>query len=243
MAQEANDKQLKGKYVYILIRGCTNPPKSINVSKRKGTKNGGYLAGMTLDMANMEKFVTGPKGKFKHLYNTVSDMVSLECDYVLGAIKKAAEYTKENGASGLIIYYTGHGEEDTGNWCFSDGVITLDQVVNVVSKYCHIFEMFCDCCFSGNWAEELSEYANELKCVKVYAACFPEEVAYDDPDEGGYFTRWLVNKNLKGWAKDKWFPDKFKNRCIGNIHHYRPKGEKYKIEYFCGANKLKIEYK
>ena len=59
--------------LWLLLSGATDPPKKIEISKRrardvKGERNGEFLAGITHDLINMED-VVGAK-----LYNTVKDL-------------------------------------------------------------------------------------------------------------------------------------------------------------------------
>merc|ERR1712228_746511 len=81
----------------------------------------------------------------------------------------------------IHIYYTGHGETDTGNWCFSDGVISLKDVMK---KYRikragnrDALNLIIDCCYSGDWALELRQYKAWLATIN--AASYPGKVAYD----------------------------------------------------------------
>ena len=31
-----------------------------------------------------------------------------------------------------MLYYTGHGEIGTGNWCFADGTVSIQEIFNMV---------------------------------------------------------------------------------------------------------------
>ena len=58
---------------------------------------------------------------------------------------------------GHYIYYTGHGEKNTGNWCFKDETVSLQEIIQICND-CN-FEgnlvLYCDCCYIGNWCELL----------------------------------------------------------------------------------------
>lgn len=93
-----------------------------------------------------------------------------------------------------MIWYTGHGERRTGNWCFKDGVITFEEVLALYKKHFQgrLLYLNCDCCFSGNWIQRCAEVLDSMgigACghqaieqgilIKVGTACLPDQVAYD----------------------------------------------------------------
>ena len=52
---------------------------------------------------------------------------------ILKLIKKFHTTVARVGSDGIkhiCLYFTGHGETDTGNWSFKDGTITLQQFVS-----------------------------------------------------------------------------------------------------------------
>ena len=62
-----------------------------------------------------------------------------------------------------MIYYTGHGCENNGNWvCTKErdhdeeekNDISLEEVLGIIERtgYKKRLTIICDCCFSGNWA-------------------------------------------------------------------------------------------
>ena len=62
------------------------------------------------------------------------------------------------------IYYTGHGEKDTGNWCFKDGVITFQDIFGL---YMDCFRgkqltIHSDCSYSGNWIKDCVKTLDDL---------------------------------------------------------------------------------
>ena len=63
-----------------------------------------------------------------------------------------------------IIWYTGHGEKNNGNWCFKDGVITFQDIFGL---YMDCFRgkrlgIISDCSYSGNWKQESVKLMDEL---------------------------------------------------------------------------------
>ena len=64
----------------------------------------------------------------------------------------------------VIIYYTGHGEKNTGNWCFKDGVITFNDVFNLYKEHFEAKQLtiISDCSYSGNWITECANRLDEM---------------------------------------------------------------------------------
>ncbi|XP_019852754.1 PREDICTED: uncharacterized protein LOC109582479 [Amphimedon queenslandica] len=105
------------------------------------------------------------------------------------AIKQLFINCKQEGA---ILYYTGHGEKDTGNWCFKDGVISFNDIFEL---YINHFKgkpltVTSDCSYSGNWINECSKKLDEMNVpscghhtreqgllLKIYTSCQPNEEA------------------------------------------------------------------
>jgi len=93
---------------------------------------------------------------------------------VLRALDKFFEKCKENDWQ-PTIYYTGHGNRD-GNWCFHDGIITFDNINDLVVKHqgpSWWTKIYCDCCYSGQWAK----LAAGKHALTVLAACGPDQLA------------------------------------------------------------------
>ena len=93
----------------------------------------------------------------------------------------------------VLIWYTGHGERDTGNWVFKDGCLTFEDIYDLYNesfkgRYLYIVS---DCCYSGSWVVECARLLDRdgIRCghaakrqkvyIKVFAACLPNESAYD----------------------------------------------------------------
>ena len=91
-----------------------------------------------------------------------------------------------------VIYYTGHGEKDTGNWCFKDGVITFNDIFDL---YVNHFKgkpltIISDCSYSGNWINDCAKRLDEMNVpscghhtrehgllFKIFTSCQPSEEA------------------------------------------------------------------
>ena len=219
MAQDPNEKHSK---VFLLVAGSTSSPKNVKIVDKSRSSSGSYLQGISQDLANMEQYLIGNRD-IVHLHNVVRDMANLSKNTVLLNIRQAIE--KCNGS--LTIYYTGHGESYSGNWCFADGVITLKDIIDVIIKYDKrntAYYLLCDCCFSGNWCEELEGYKNLKKRIKIYAACHPNTIAIDT-ENGGKWTLWWLNqikqtgnnKNTNSNIDDKTNNSNEKSKSIDTI--------------------------
>ena len=93
----------------------------------------------------------------------------------------------------VLIWYTGHGEKDTGNWIFQDGSVKFEDIYHLYKDFFkgRYLYIVTDCCHSGSWVEECARLMDEdgIKCnhsakyqgvyIKVFAACLPNEPAYD----------------------------------------------------------------
>lgn len=63
-----------------------------------------------------------------------------------------------------IIYYTGHGERGTGDWCFGDGSrFTFATMSAIYPK--RIPVVLSDCCFSGQWAWKAQKSSSNWRHV------------------------------------------------------------------------------
>ena len=110
----------------------------------------------------------------------------------------------------VIIHYIGHGKKMTGDWCFSDGFITLRELLDLYMSNTHfkgqVLNIISDCSYSGSWVKECMEFMDEQgvgPCghaakdkgilVKVYASGLSNEI----PMEFAFSTHCANNdKNL-----------------------------------------------
>lgn len=93
----------------------------------------------------------------------------------------------------VLIWYTGHGEKNTGNWVFEDGYLAFKAIYDLYVRYFkgRYLYIVTDCCYSGAWVVECARLLDRdgVKCshdakdsqmyIKVFAACLPSEAAYD----------------------------------------------------------------
>ena len=137
---------------WLLLAGASNPPGNIHVSERRPRdapqdRNGAFLAGVTHDIANMQHCILGNKA---HLHNRVMDLY-LTKSVALGHISKLFDICKRSKTKPML-YYTGHGEIGTGNWCFADGTISIQEIFDMVPGGVYYPMIFSDACYSGHWA-------------------------------------------------------------------------------------------
>lgn len=92
-----------------------------------------------------------------------------------------------------LIWYTGHGREDTGDWPLKDGFLTFRDIYELYKTNFRHRPLYIvsDCCYSGAWVKECARLLDRdgITCgsvakqrgivIKVFAACLPNETAYD----------------------------------------------------------------
>ena len=89
-----------------------------------------------------------------------------------------------------LLWYSGHGQKDTGNWCFEDGFISFDDIYNIYQAHFRgrLLMIVTDCCYAGQWVLRFKEKIGrklvskseaEEMLLKVYASCQPNEKSYD----------------------------------------------------------------
>ena len=67
-------------------------------------------------------------------YSIVKEMTKIDLSRweVLNSITECAMGNLGGDNNPLNIYYSGHGETNTGNWCFKDGTVSLRQVLDTI---------------------------------------------------------------------------------------------------------------
>ena len=159
---------------WLLLSGASKPPCNITISDRRtrdchGDRCGTFLPGVTHDLANMEGAVKAD------LFNTVKDL-SLTRSTALDRIRRLFE-TCSRGKAKPMLYYTGHGEKETGNWCFADGKISIEEILGMRPKGTAYPMIFSDTCYSGHWANFcLKRNIEGFHCL---AACPEYSKAFD----------------------------------------------------------------
>ena len=87
-----------------------------------------------------------------------------------------------------VIWYTGHGEKNTGNWCFKDDLITFQDIFGL---YMDCFRgkqliIHSDCSYFGNWIKDCVKTLDDLgipsyghhtreQLFKIFCSCSANE--------------------------------------------------------------------
>jgi hypothetical protein len=127
-----------------------------------------------------------------------------------------------NKATEFIVYWTGHGQRESGNWLIAEkDALSFEQLVVTWRKsgqerrseaagrrkqgkmQQRRLLVVADCCYSGHWTQ-LHERHQELD-VSVQAACGSEEISFFD-DAGSFLTRRLISDtgDIRKRCNQKW---------------------------------------
>ncbi len=105
-----------------------------------------------------------------------------------------------------MLHYIGPGQRDTGNWCFKDGFISFEEIMELYTEHFkkRVLTIVSDCSYSGRWVKEAMTFVDakgvgpcghEAKekgiLVKVLASCLANEV----PAELAFSTHGVTNEN------------------------------------------------
>lgn len=193
---------------WLLIAGTSDSKGTKYTDKISDDNNCNFVEGVSADLANIEATIKeyAQSGWAPWaLHNIVNNTKDTSKADVIDTIKECAQECKKQAKGReVVIYYTGHGETNTGNWCFADGVVTLSDVYNaVLSVYPKVdtVNLMCDCNYSGNWCMELKQMKLKKKHVDIKAGSWPDALAYNS-QYGGLYTLMWTNK-CKWKAKDK----------------------------------------
>ena len=160
------------KALWLLLAGATAPPETIRISRRRNS--GSFLLGVSHDLANME----GAAVVMSNLHNVVRNF-NLTKEDAKGEIQKLFRecmVRKEQP----VVYYTGHGEIGTGNWCFADGTLSLHEIEELLEGCSHPL-LISDSCYSGHWANLcINRTLPKTHCL---AACPKYSAAHDTGEQ------------------------------------------------------------
>ena len=91
----------------------------------------------------------------------------------------------------VLISYIGPGRKDTGDWCFSDGFITIEDISNLYTQFFKdkVLSIDADCSYSGKWVEYCKDFLDKVgvqPCghsarkkrikLKVRCSCQPDQI-------------------------------------------------------------------
>ena len=159
---------------WFLLSGATDPPSDIAISSRRNRDGcrGAFLKGIGHDFVNMEnKCGKQLWNKYMNLYLKKKDAKRMIRDFFDDCQKD--DYKP-------ILYYSGHGEIGTGNWCFHDGTLSIREIHKMLPIGCLYPTIISDACYSGHWANYCLEVNREnfydFQCL---SAC-PEYSSAED---------------------------------------------------------------
>ena len=120
-----------------------------------------------------------------------------------------------------VLFYTGHSEKGTGNWCFEDGVITFYDICSLYKTFYKNkpLTIITDCNYSGAWVNEcisMLDKAGIPSCghhtrkhgllLKILASCGADQLStmytYTNEamsiDTRGTVNHWTNSRLLSG---------------------------------------------
>ena len=155
--------------------------------------------------------------------------------------------------SSATLWYTGHGERGTGNWCFKDGVITFEDIFGLYMDHMRgkRLTIACDCSYSGKWVRDCAKKLDEIgipSCghhmreqkilVKVFTACEENQEATISVFAKAVDVKDNFNKGMYFPGRGRQL-DSGQKPCIGDfrsIHCHRKSSE------VCEINSLQMTW-
>jgi len=181
---------------WLILAGASDPPNNVYTSDRRprdkpSDKAGKFLHGINRDFVNIEDTID--KGSQLLTFHNRLNSLDASRQDVFTKIKNLFDVCKKDKTQ-PVLYYTGHGETGTGDWCMSDGTIRIQEIVNMLPEGCLYPMIFSDCCFSGHWANFcIRKRINDFHCL---AACPAHNTALDSKGEGGDLTLFMTGKKV-----------------------------------------------
>eukprot|EP00746_Dinoflagellata_sp_MGD_P015967 gnl/MRDRNA2_/MRDRNA2_135785_c0_seq1.p1 gnl/MRDRNA2_/MRDRNA2_135785_c0~~gnl/MRDRNA2_/MRDRNA2_135785_c0_seq1.p1 ORF type:complete len:339 (-),score=49.56 gnl/MRDRNA2_/MRDRNA2_135785_c0_seq1:10-1026(-) len=136
-----------------------------------------------------------------------------------GVMARLSAFASASIASGSsALYYSGHGQEHTGNWCMSYShsgsfeIISLPEILQVVGLSGNRgLILICDCCHAGAWARQLVDLGSfpEPPCAKTGLAVVFACTAEEKPIQGEFLgsllgTQGAMSSKLGGGVALRW---------------------------------------
>ena len=180
------------------MRGTTKPPPT----RVNGKRVSDYLPATIADIKIVEQDMNSVQEE------TICRNILFETVAVTTLTKKGAlKYTRmlfqkviqnaDPGRKYAAIFYSGHGTVGTGNWCFNEGRVGLEDILEIARHYSAGFDcldLVLDCCCSGNWCVELQKVKDVDFDINIYAASWKDRLTWGN-DEGSFWTRFMYQKN------------------------------------------------
>ena len=120
-----------GTFATIAIGGAeTSPPQIEAIDKVRASAN--FLADILFDLSQMQDYAIND---LPELCGTFYDIRGSKKNTKKKVLQSIGECAKLD-TPWIHIYYTGKGEKHTGNWCFADGVISYNDILDVINSEC-----------------------------------------------------------------------------------------------------------
>ena len=191
------DNERQGKRFLLLLSGHFDPP----LREVDGGRISGYVGGTIVDIGIVQNAIPWTRDKYHWVGRDANGKLTKQ--EALEMIRSGFEMAKFDTMSDYIIieiYYSGHGEESSGDWCFSnDDRISLQDILEIArqnSAHFDCLNLLSNACESGNWCQKLDKLKEKVVGfdVNIYAASWPERSAWC-PNEGSFWTRFMYKKN------------------------------------------------
>lgn len=180
------------KHGDAVSKSCNIPPGS------KGNMEGGCIDVRKVEANVLRASEADPLGSCTVVAFADAGTRTRKAD-VLRAIQEAM-----NSKDAVTIYYSGHGRQLTGDWCFENAsgtvteYITFDEVVGLwksstwklsLPRGFRSLSIIMDSCYSGAWVKKVESLPDGMN-VRLKASCGRLETSWDTAN-GGAFTKAL----------------------------------------------------
>ena len=156
-------KPMKEETLWLLMGGAMDPPKSIHTSDRKtrdADQSGKFLDGIALDLRNMQQAL---KLASLNFHNSLMDL-KMSKDTAKNHLSSFFTQCQKQGVV-PVVYYTGHGQTGTGDMCYHDGTISIQEVEDLLPPGTYRPLLISDACYSGHWANYCLLKGNGMHCL------------------------------------------------------------------------------
>ena len=143
-----------------VVRRLPNPNLK-GLEKKYENASPRYIQGFSQSVALDLKIIAN-KISHRQLMSQEYDITGKERSrkYYLQAIE---EFINNCDQSGAYIWFIGHSEEGTGNWCFKDGTISFRDIYDIYkgNQQKKLLAIISDCCYSGNFIHQCAEVLDD----------------------------------------------------------------------------------
>ena len=155
-----------------------------------------YAQDETVRLGPQEIFTTGMAISCQTILSKLRDFFRSSTDTDGGKFNTIPSYILAVGIMcvyyAAVIHYFGNGRRLRGDWCFSDGYITFQDLMDVYMETYRgrVLTIVCDCSHSGSWVKQGYEFMDGqgiIPCghhaiqkgvlAKVFASCRPTDRA------------------------------------------------------------------